>query len=136
MLTGMRRLLLIAVVAAFAFGAALVRFRDAPANDCLGTGRRDPSYKIRITEPILIDTLRYRLEVTHNQTPVTGARVCVNVAMGGMSAMGVINRAREISPGLYELRSRWQMAGPYLGATLVKEPGQAPVSVDLSFDVG
>jgi hypothetical protein len=133
---GVKRLVLTAVVAALAFGAALVRYRDAPANDCLAETASNPAYRAQLAAPVKLDDARYRVLITRHGQPVTGARVCLNTFMTGMSAMGVIHRARaEVAPGVYELVARFAMAGPWEGIALVKEPGRPAVAVSLTFEV-
>lgn len=135
MLVGLRRLFVIGIVASVAFVLALIRFEDAPANDCLGTAPVDASYSLIFSAPPSRDAVDYRVRVTRDGAPVVGARVCMNVAMGGMSAMGQINRAREVSPGTYEARASWQMGGPFEGTALVKEPGKSAVNIPIVFNV-
>ncbi|MGH3850954.1 MAG: hypothetical protein ACRDRT_14870 [Pseudonocardiaceae bacterium] len=135
MLTGLRRLFIIAILASVAFVLALIRFQNAPANDCLGSATTDDSYALIFVTPPSRDTVDYKVRVTRDGSPVAGARVCMNVAMGGMSAMGLINRAREVTPGIYEARAAWQMGGLFEGKVLVKESGKGAVAVPISFNV-
>jgi hypothetical protein len=55
--------------------------------------------------------------------------------MGGMSAMGVSDEAEEVSPGVYEVAVRFEMAGTWDGVILVNDGSREPVAVPLSFDV-
>jgi hypothetical protein len=52
-----------------------------------------------------------------------------------MSAMGVSDEAEEVSPGVYEVAVRFEMAGPWDGIVLINDGSREPVAVPLSFDV-
>ncbi len=131
----MKRLAAVVVIALVGAAAAFVAFRDDARRGCLTEGTRDPAYAAEFEEPPRMDVKAHVLRVTHEGMPVSGARVCLNVDMVGMSGMGVGNEAREISPGRYEVSLNFAMAGPWEGTVLIEDEGSPPVEVPVSFDV-
>lgn len=133
---GIRRLLLLAGVAMVAFAAALFTFDDGAQQGCATETEPDPAYAVALQDPPSTGEVAYRLSVTRNGEPVTGARVCLSAAMGGISGMGVSDDAVEVDAGVYEVEVRFEMAGPWDGTVLVNEGGEESVAVPLSFRVG
>ncbi len=131
----MKRLVVVVIIALVGAAAAFVAFRDDARRGCLAEGSRDPSYSAEFEEPPRMDVKTHVLTVSHEGMPVTGARVCMNVDMVGMSAMGVGDEAREISPGRYELSMNFAMAGPWEGVVLIEEEGGQTIEVPVAFDV-
>jgi hypothetical protein len=85
-----------------------------------------------------VNVSTYHLLVSRSGRPVTGARVCMRLDMGGrgnMSGMGASNVAREVGPGRYEISIRLVMAGYWRGAVIVTEGERKPVSIPLEIDV-
>lgn len=131
----MKRLAVLVVIALVGFVAAFVAFRDDARRGCLMEAARDPSYAAEFEEPPRMDVKTQVLRVSRDGSPVTGAHVCLNVDMVGMSAMGVGDEAREISPGRYEVSVNFAMAGPWQGTVLIEEDGSPAVEVPVMFDV-
>lgn len=132
---GIRRLLLVTVLALVGFVAALLRFGQAAEQGCIAQAKPHPAYEVELVEPIEFTQTTYELVVLRNGRPVTGARVCLDAAMRGMSAMGLNDEAEEVAPGRYELYLPFQMPGPWEASVLVEEPGAATVVLPLSFHV-
>ena len=129
------RLGLVATVAGVAFFLAIVQFGDAAEKGCAQRVPEDPSYQVRWSERPAMDVLGYRLSITRAGRPVTGANVCVNTYMSGMSAMAAADRAVEVVPGSYDLELLFEMGGEWLGRVVIAEPGKRTVAVPLSLDV-
>lgn len=129
------RLGLVAVAAAAAFSLAVVRFSDAAEEGCAQRVPEDPSYQVRWDEQPSMDVTRYRLTVTRAGRRVTGAQVCLNSYMKGMSAMAVADRGREVAPGVYEVSLTFEMGGRWPGRVLVTEPGKRVAAVPLDLMV-
>ena len=132
---GIRRLLLLAGLAVVAFAAALFTFEDGAQQGCATESEPDPAYAVELQNAPSTGEVAYRLSVTRNGEPVTGAEVCLSADMGGMSGMGVSDDAVEVDPGVYEVEVRFEMAGPWDGTVLVNEGGEESVAVPLAFDV-
>jgi len=129
------RLGLLAVLAAGSFALAMVRFSDAAQEGCAQKVSEDSRYEVRWSEQPSMLVNRYRLSVTRDGQPVTGAEVCINSYMQGMSAMGAADRGREVEPGTYEVTLVFEMGMRWLGQVLVVEPGRAAASIPLQLDV-
>ena len=129
------RLGLVATTAAVAFALAIVRFGDAAEEGCAQRVPEDRSYEVRWSERPAMDVLGYRLSITRAGRPVTGANVCVNTYMAGMSAMAAADRAVEVVPGSYDVELLFEMGGEWPGRVLIAEPGKRTVAVPLSLDV-
>lgn len=129
------RLGLVAFLAAASFSLAIVRFSDAAEKGCAQRVRQDTSYQVRFDQPPGMDVTRYRLAVTRAGRPVTGAEVCLNAYMKGMSAMAVADRGREVAPGSYEVSLTFEMGGRWPGRVLIAEPGRSVVAVPLDLRV-
>lgn len=132
---GIRRLLLVTVLALVGFVAALLRFGQAAEQGCIAQTSPHPAYKVELVEPIEFTKTTYELMVLRNGQPVTGARVCLDAARRGMSAMSLNDEAEEVAPGRYELYLPFQRPGPWDASVLVDEPGAATVALPLSFHV-
>lgn len=129
------RLGLVALLAAASFSLAIVRFSDAAEKGCAQRVRQDTSYQVRFDEAPAMGVTRYRLAVTQAGRPVTGAEICLNAYMKGMSAMAVADRGREVAPGSYEVSLTFEMGGRWPGRVLVAEPGHSVVAVPLDLRV-
>ncbi|MBW3646034.1 MAG: FixH family protein [Actinobacteria bacterium] len=132
---GIRRLLVVTVLALVGFAAALVRFSQAAEEGCIAEPLPNPAYEVELVGPIEFTKTNYELTISREGEPVTGARVCLDAAMGGMSAMSLNDEAEEVAPGRYELYLPFQMPGPWDASVLVDEPGRERVALPLSFDV-
>ncbi len=132
---GIRRLLVVTVLALVGFAAALVRFGQAAEEGCIAEPQPHPHYEVELVPPIEFTKTTYELTVFRDGGPVTGARVCLDAAMGGMSAMSLSDEGEEVAPGRYELYLPFQMPGSWDASVLVDEPGQDPVALPLSFHV-
>ncbi len=130
-----QRLLLLAGVAIVAFVFALFSFDQDARQGCVVVSEPDPAYDVELQDIPSTRVIAYRLAVTRDGDPVTGAQVCLSAAMTGMSAMGVTDDAVEVDTGIYEVAVRFAMAGPWDGTVLVSEGGAEPIAVPLSFDV-
>lgn len=132
---GIRRLLALAGLAVVAFAAALFTFDDGAQQGCATETEPDPAYAVELQSVPSTGEVAYRLFVTRNGEPVTGAQVCLSAGMAGMSAMGVSDDAVEVDPGVYEIEVRFQMAGRWDGTVLVSDGGGESVAVPVSFEV-
>lgn len=130
------RLGLVALVAAVSFAAALAVFKDAPDDGCVASGSPDSSYNVAFTQPVTTESNVYELAVEQDGQPVSGARVCLEASMTGMTGMATGQLAQERSPGRYEVKIRFAMAGPWEVNVQVLEPGSEPVTVPLAVTVG
>ncbi len=130
------RLTVVAVVAAAAFGVAITRFSDAAERGCAQRAREDTSYSVTFVDPPRMDLTQYRLAVSQGGRAVTGAEVCLNTYMQGMSAMATTDTGREVSPGTYEVTLIFQMGGIWKGRVLIAEPNKPVAAVPLTLDVG
>ncbi len=107
---------------------------DARAG-CVSSAPIDSSYEAELLGEVQTSLIDYRIEVTRDGEPVAGAIVCLDVAMVGMSAMGMGGIAEEIVPGIYETSIIFEMSGEWSGTILVSEPGESPVSIPVRFEV-
>jgi hypothetical protein len=129
------RLLVLASVAVVAFAAALFSFDQDAAQGCAVETEPDPAYAVELQDIPSTRVIAYRMSVTRDGDPVTGAQVCLSADMAGMSAMGVTDDAVEVDTGIYEVAVRFAMAGPWDGTVLVSEDGAESIAVPLSFNV-
>lgn len=129
------RLGLVASLAAVAFAVAIGRFSDAAEKGCAQRVGEDPSYQVAFVDQPRMDLTVYRLAVTRAGRPVTGADVCLNAYMQGMSAMATADTGREVAPGTYEMSLVFQMGGAWRGRVLIAEPGRPVVAVPLEVDI-
>lgn len=134
-MTRLWRLGLIVTLAVAAFAVAVGRFNTAAAKSCAQRVPVDRSYQVRWDQEPRTDNSAYQITVTRSGDPVSGARVCLNAYMLGMSAMAVTDVGREVAPGTYELRLTFEMGDAWAGQVLVSEPGKPTVSVPLRLAV-
>ncbi len=133
---GIRRIVAVAVVAVVAFGIAIVNLGDDARRGCVAAAPQDPAYEVGVVGQVQVNRTDYDLAVTRSGAPVTGAKVCISVAMGTMRGMVASSNAKETAPGTYRIRVVLPMSGSWQGSILVTERGKPPVSVPLTFNVG
>ncbi len=129
-------LAVVVVAAGASFAAALAAFQRPPEQGCVTGGSLDSSYQARFAQPPTIESNSYELVVSRNGEPVSGARVCVEASMTGMTGMATGQVARETSPGRYQVMVRFAMAGPWEVNLQVAELGKEPVTIPLAVAVG
>ncbi|MDQ4089182.1 MAG: FixH family protein [Actinomycetota bacterium] len=129
------RLGVVATVAATAFAFAIARFSDAAAEGCAQRVKEHPSYQVVFIDQPRVGLSTYRLLVSRADGPVTGAEVCLNSYMQGMSAMATTDTGVEVAPGTYEMSLTFQMGGPWLARVLITEPGKPVAAVLLTLQV-
>lgn len=130
------RLTVLAALAVFMFGLAVVRFSGAAEEGCAQRVKEDPSYRVTWDQAPRMALTRYRLTVTRDGRAVRGAQICLTAYMKGMSAMAVADNGREVAPGTYEVTLVFEMGGRWPARVLVAEPGQAVVAVPFDLRVG
>lgn len=131
----MKRLAAVVVVAFAGFAAALVVFNSPERKGCPLAGDEDSSYSGRFVGPVSMDQTRHVLRVTRDGRPVSGARVCINTEMVGMSGMGYSAEGKERAPGRYQVGFRFEMAGKYR-TNVIAEQGGEEVSIPMLVKVG
>lgn len=133
----MRRLAAVVVLALVGFAAAFVAFGDAARGGCAVQAPPDDAYAAEFEDPVLVGEETHVLRVTRHGEPVSGAWVCVNVEMAGMSGMGASTKGRELAAGRYQVSLSMPMEGTWTGTALVAdEEGDAEmVAVPLTFEV-
>ncbi|MDP9387918.1 MAG: FixH family protein [Actinomycetota bacterium] len=129
------RLAVVAAAAAVGFSLAVVRFGGAAEQGCAQRVARDPSYQVRWSEQPSSDVTRYRLSIRRDGQRITGADVCLNAYLRGMSAVAVADHGREVARGVYEVSLVFEMGGRWRGRVLVAEPGRRVVAVPLDLEV-
>lgn len=129
------RLGVVASVAVTAFAFAIARFSDAAEEGCAQRVEEDPSYQVTFIDQPRTDLTLYRLLISRPDGPVTGADVCLNTYMQGMSAMATTDTGREVAPGTYEMSLTFQMGGVWKARVLITEPGKPAVAVPLTLQV-
>lgn len=129
------RLGVVVAVASASFVVAIGRFSDAAERGCAQRVREDSSYRVRFVQQPRMDVARYRLAVTRDGRAVTGAAVCLNAYMAGMSAMATTDAGREVSAGTYEVSLLFEMPGAWVGRVLIAEPGKSAVAVPMKLRV-
>lgn len=132
---GIRRVLVVAVIAVAAFAGAVVALGDDARRGCVVGAQVDPSYQVQLVGKVEAGTSAHELAVTHDGRPVEGAKVCASVSMVGMEAMGVSDVAEERGPGVYEVAIAFEMSGGWRGDILITERGRPAVSVPVRFEV-
>lgn len=133
---GIRRVLVVAVVAILAFGGAIVALADDARRGCVIDAARDPALEAKLLGAISLDNTSHEMSITRAGDPVVGAKVCARLYMRGMEAMGSSDdKAVEIAPGIYKISVVFVMSGAWSGGILIEEPGKAPVSAEVRFDV-
>ena len=132
----MRRLSILVVVSLVAFAAALVAFSDPSRQGCLLDAPRDDSYSAVFEGPVRNDETEHVLIVEEEGRPVTGAKVCVNVEMVGMTGMAYSSEGRELAGGRYELPVQMPMPADWRAIVIVEEPDAGnPVGIPVAFKV-
>lgn len=130
------RLGLVGAIAVASFFPALGRFSAAAEKSCAQQVRQDTAYQVRFDQRPRTNVSSYHIIVTKNDNqPVTGARICVNSYMVGMSAMAVTDIGKETFPGSYEVRLTFEMGDKWAGQVIVAEPGKPQVSIPVVLDV-
>lgn len=102
---------------------------------CPHNAAADASYKGTFQGPQSTAQTTHVVMVTHNGQPVSGATVCVNTAMVGMTSMHYSVKAAQVGPGRYQAPFRFEMVGTYRGNVVTNVNGKAvsiPVSVYVS----
>lgn len=102
--------------------------------DCTREAASDASYAGRFEGPVSMDQREHVIRVTRNGHPVSGAGVCVNTAMVGMSTMKYSARGHELAPGRYRVNFKFEMEGTYRGKVLAKK-GSREVSIPMTVKV-
>lgn len=136
---GIRRVLVVAVVALASFGVAMVALGDDARRGCVVDAPLDPAYRARLLIPaegVPMEETEHEIEISHDGKPVTGAKVCARVSMVGMEAMGFSDTvAEETAPGIYRVTIVFAMEGGWTGNILIAEQGKAPVAAVVDFEV-
>ncbi len=133
---GIRRVLVVAVVALLGFGGAVVALADDARAGCVTEAPQDPAVQALLLGPMEFEKTEHEIALTRNGQPLTGAKVCTRVFMVGMEAMGSSDAgADEVAPGVYRLTIVFAMDGAWAGVLLVTELGQPRISVPLRFEV-
>jgi hypothetical protein len=125
----------VAVIAVILSVVALVRFSHAAARACAARVAPDPTYQVEWEPAPRTDVSSYRLAVTREGLPVTGARVCLNAYLIGLSAIAVTDIGTEVSPGIYRIDVTFGTAGRWAGHVLVGPPERrvaVPVSINVA----
>lgn len=103
-----------------------------------GSGQPDASYSVTIEpdpDPPRAEQTTLHLTVRRDGRAVAGAKVCVKADMPGMQHPGVFTVASEGPPGSYDAKLSFSMTGSWKGSVTIVEPGRAPVSVPMEFEV-
>ena len=109
----MRRLGAVVVLALAGFAAAIVVFDSPQRRGCPLRADHDSSLQGRFVGPVTSSETAHEVELTRDGEPLSGADVCVNTEMVGMTGMGYTAQARERRPGHYEVGFRFEMSGDY-----------------------
>jgi hypothetical protein len=136
--TGISRLLAVAVISVIAFAVALVSFREPPVSECQMESTSNAAYAARLEEPPHVNLTVYHLLVTRQDQPVRGATVCMRAdrgGLGGMSGMGTSNAAREVAPGRYEVPIHLEVTGFWRSTVVVDEGQGKPVAIPFDLRV-
>ncbi len=136
----MTRIAVSALVLALGIGFAACGSSDkgtgqtAQGKGCPPATGQAGSYSGRFEGQVSMDQTEHVLRVTRDGRPVSGAKVCVNTAMVGMTSMHYTARGQEVGPGRYRVPIRFGMAGTYRGK-LVTGKGGGEASIPLSVKV-
>lgn len=130
----MKRLATVVVVSVVAFAAAIAVFSTPQRQGCPLDADRDASYSSRFEGAVSMDESTHVLRVNRDGRPVSGAEVCINTEMVGMSGMGYTAKGRELAPGRYRVGFRFGMAGDYR-ANVITRKGTDEVSTPLTVKV-
>jgi len=131
----MKRLSAVVLVALIGFAAAIVVFGSPQRRGCPLRADEDPSYAAAFEGAVSVDETAHTLRISQDGRPLTGAKVCVNTEMVGMSAMGYSAKAQERAPGRYQVGFRFGMAGNYR-TNLIAKKGSGEVSIPMIVKVG
>lgn len=131
----MKRLAAVVAIALAGFGAAIVVFSSPQRRGCPLRATADSSYTGGFDGPVSVQESTHVLKVSRNGRPLTGAKVCINTEMVGMSGMGYSAEASERAPGRYEVGFRFGMAGDYR-TNLIARTGSGEISIPLLVKVG
>ncbi|MBA3746078.1 MAG: FixH family protein [Solirubrobacterales bacterium] len=126
----MKRLGAVVVVSLAGFVAAVIVFSSPERRGCPLKADTDRSYTGRFEGAVSVQQTTHVLQVSRNGRPLTGAKLCVNTEMIGMSGMGYSATASERSPGRYQVGFRFGMAGDYR-TNLIAKNGFDEVSIPL-----
>lgn len=126
----MKRLAAVVLISLAAFVAAMVVFSSPGRKGCPLAADTNRSYSSRFEGAVSMDQSTHVLRVSRSGRPVSGAAVCINTEMIGMSGMGYTAKAHELNPGRYRVGFRFAMAGDYR-ANVVTRKGTAEVSTPL-----
>lgn len=108
----------------------------ATTGSCPANGASDPAYEVTVEGATKVESKALVIAVTRDGKPVTGATVCIEAAMSGMSHEGVSTKAVDLSGGRYELDGMsFGMQGAWAGTVTIAESGRQAASVPLTFDV-
>lgn len=132
---GIRRVLGVSAITLVAFVVAVVVLQDDARAGCATSADPDPAYEAELLSEVETSGTDYRFEITRDGDPVEGAAVCLDVAMMGMTAMGMGDTAEEVAPGIYETSIIFEMTGDWFGTILVSERGESPVGIPVEFEV-
>lgn len=130
----MQRLAAVVVIALVGFVAAIVVFNTEGKRGCPLAADEDSSYSGGFVGRVSMNETNHEVQVTHNGRPVSGARVCVNTEMVGMSGMGYSAKGQQFAPGRYRVGFQFGMDGEYRGNLVTKDAGRE-VSIPLLIDV-
>ncbi len=130
----MKRLAAVVLISLAAFVAAMVVFSSPGRKGCPLAADTNRSYSSRFEGAVSMDQSTHVLRVTRDGRPVSGAAVCINTEMIGMSGMGYSAKAHELDPGRYRVEFRFAMPGDYR-ANIVTRKGTAEVSTPLTVKV-
>jgi len=130
----LKRLAAVVLVALAGFVFAVAAFSSPQREGCPLDGAKDGAYSGKFEGPVSINQTEHVLRVTQDGRPVTGAKVCINTEMVGMSGMGYTSRGRELAPGRYQVGFRFGMAGDYRANVVTQDSG-GEVSIPLTFKV-
>ena len=133
----MKRLALVVALATGGFAVAIVRFSAADTTQsCVVDAPADASYSARWDGAVTMDGTNHTLEIARTGQPITGATVCLETWMPGMSGMAMTTGASELSAGRYNVPFQFQMGGPWQATVLVTPKGGTEAATTVKFDVG
>ena len=106
-----------------------------PSKACPRQAAADASYATRFEDAVSMSANKHVLRVTKDGRPLSGAAVCVNTAMVGMTSMRYSARGRELAPGRYEVGVKFAMEGTYRGNVVTTRDGRE-ISIPVTVKVG
>ena len=132
----MKRLASIVGLTFIAFLAAIVHFSHPPVGQsCVGDSPTAPGYSAGFEQSPSTMAGVQVLAVADNDKPVTGANVCVNTWMVGMSGMAMSQPARELGRGRYKVDLQFPMSGRWDANVVVVSGNQSAIAVPVEFAV-